>query len=728
MGLFSSKKVVYVASVAYNMAGPVTDRLSVLKSTVSRHILLGEKKVSFGQRFIDTQLNGPTIDQRQWFRWTQNHYEIGQVTGQLSNQQALSSAAVEPHLDPPTGYYYVVNEAFIDTGDIQYFAERYMCNNHPTLFDTNWNVDYIPSTGSMLIQFEDLTSVTVSVPGFSTRAFYVVATLNMIPDGQPPTTSGERKVFIYKIGTGNATLDALHIPDTGENEFFPVIPLRIVNKPISHLDFDDHYEAVAKAYKKAMGGSIEDVLTQIEENENIDDVDYATVMFGVELTTQEKCGLRYIYQFFSDLRAKQKVTPAGFYSWAGMAGPVPGGTVLEHRPTPTLTTIKTTGSEAAGSITSHIDNRLTWITIDESLHTGVGKVGAKRGDLWFVSQADIRVRGPLYYDDDLHDYVELFWASYELPYARLFWQIDSNNYKVLHIYGMVHRNYVYGGKAVELSTKKALTGDDEEGFIVPLHYPTLRKLPLILSNQLALSNRHIIFNCYQVVKIRWYQRGIFKVLISIVLGIIMAFVFPGSIGLLGTALNVGTSLGFTGLTAIIIGATVNALASIVLMSVIEKAAIGIFGEELGGLLGQIFSFFAFQFVQGWATGVPFTVDWGSLMRIDNLMKLLSTGIDAVSAWINGEMVKIQGAMEDAAEKYQDDWKDLEKKALDLLGAGGGVIDPLMFTETQSRFHMAESRDAFLQRTLMTGTDLIDLSISMIEDYVDLNLTLDHTTS
>jgi hypothetical protein len=106
------------------------------------------------------------------------------------------------------------------------------------------------------------------------------------------------------------------------------------------------------------------------------------------------------------------------------------------------------------------------------------------------------------------------------------------------------------------------------------------------------------------------------------------------------------------------------------------------------------------------------------------MGLLNSTIDAVTKWISGEIGGIQMEMKDAEGKYKDDMEALNKRAFDLLGAGGGAIDPLMFTETQSRFYPAESRDAFLQRTLMTGSDLIDLSNSMIEDFVELNLTLD----
>lgn len=737
MGIFSSKKVVYVASVAYNMAGPLTDRLSVLKSTVSRHVLLGEKKISLGRRMIDTQLSGPTMDQRAWFRWAKTHYELGEVSGHLENKQMIDGAVVAPFITVPSGYWLTIDSAFIDSGDITYWAEQHILATRGEDFETDWIADYNETTGEMQIQYEDLSTETISVPGFSRTANYVVAYYTQGDTGVDPE-DGNPLVFLYRIGDGNATLDALYVSGSSNAEFFPAIPLRINNKPISHADFEDEYPLIEKAYKRAFGGKLVELLDSIEDNENIDDVDHATVVFGVEITTQEKCGLRYLYQFFKSLIPGQANTPLQFAThmkelgsfctnvatiddWLtdNLGGTTPA--VVGYKGPPGTSTLKVSGTDP---LMAHHDIRLSWITIDEEFHSGLGKVGVKRGDLWFEDRPTLNISGQPKRIGSPDSGITTYVGAYKLPYSRLFWQTGDDTYKVLHLFGMVHQNFVYGSKAVELSTSDALSGDDEEGFIVPLHYPTLAKMPLVQSNQLALSNRHVVFNCYQIVKIRWYERGIFKILISVVLSIVMSFIFPGAVGLLGTALQVGTFLGFNGMTAIIVGAAVNALASMVLMTIIEKAAIAIFGEAWGRLIGQIVAFITVQAVHNFAMGAGFTVDWGQLMRMENLMKLLNSATQGVSGWIQGEMVGIQDDMTQAQKDFKSDWEDLEKKAFDALGAGGGVIDPLMFTQSQSRFLDLESRDAFLQRTLMTGTDLIDLSMTMIEDFAELNLTVD----
>jgi hypothetical protein len=720
MSLFSDKKVVYVSSVAYNMAGPVADRVSVLKSTVSRHVLLNEKKIGLGERIVDTQLNGPTMDQRAWFRWTKNHYDQGKVAGRLGVEADVDESVVEPYLPTEAGFYLVIDQAKVLSADIEIWAQQHIMLTTPSDLNTAWVVDYVSSTNSMVITYEDLSTETVVATGYVRNANYIVCYYRKVADGDDPE-DGMPRIFLYRVGSGNSVLDVLYVGGTDEETFFPFIPLRINNKPIDHADFADDYDTISRAYKKVMGESISTILGEIEDNPNVDDIDFASVMFGVEITTQEKCGLRYLYEFFKTLADTQSYSPASFKTWCGGSLPHETGTTfdLTFRAEPPNSELRITGDNA---FIDH-DIRINWVTIDETLYSGVGKVGAKKGDLWFVDRPAINVQsGVVPGDTSIFNY---FKNPYEIPHSRLFWQTDSNTYKVLDLYGMVHRNYVYRAQAVYLSTSDALSGDDEEGFIVPLHYPTLRKLPLIQANQLALSNRHVVFNCYKVVKVRWYERGIFKILLSILISIAISFIFPGASGLFGTALNVGTSAGLSGVTAIILGATLNALGAIGLMMSIEGLSTGIFGEELGAVVAAIFSFLAFQAFANFTAGMGFTIDWGSMMRIDNLMTLMNTAVDTVSKWLNAEIGQIQIALGEAGEKYKDDLEELNKKALELLGAGGGAIDPLMFTQAQSRFYPAESRDAFLKRTLMTGSDLIDLSIAMIEDFADLNLMLEN---
>ena len=46
-----------------------------------------------------------------------------------------------------------------------------------------------------------------------------------------------------------------------------------------------------KAYKKAINNDYEDLVESVMENDDIDDVDFAYIVFGVSLNTTEKASL-----------------------------------------------------------------------------------------------------------------------------------------------------------------------------------------------------------------------------------------------------------------------------------------------------------------------------------------------------------------------------------------------------------------------------------------------------
>jgi hypothetical protein len=95
------------------------------------------------------------------------------------------------------------------------------------------------------------------------------------------------KLFIYKIGSGNAALDAAVIPVESFGQFFPFLPVRINNTFISESYLPDVYAQVKKAYKKATGSSFDKYIVKLEDNDDLNDIDYAYITFGVSLNTKE---------------------------------------------------------------------------------------------------------------------------------------------------------------------------------------------------------------------------------------------------------------------------------------------------------------------------------------------------------------------------------------------------------------------------------------------------------
>jgi hypothetical protein len=892
MGIFSSRIITYVDSVAYNMAGDLIDRPNLLKSTVSTAALMNK---SIGDQIIESLFHGPHMDQRSFFRWAQTHFPEGELNGRIRDISPVDRDLVFDEVQAIAGGPIAIENAFIDSANITYWAERWLIENNPSAYASDWTVNYDSALGQMVISYEGGGGAAVSVPEFNPEANYLVVYYTEISpgwlvgapagpftgqqDGNKPDTTGfllksssvdyspvplyrivqtylvdnatqeetfvgseqgtlaytvspaevgnevwerwtpigpnvaenryeyiweelritgfiggtsyiesqetvdngdgtstltvtlypaagqlysfsrgstnmyradnleNQKIYLYEIGTGNATFDALVQGTlTYPPEFFPAIPLRNNNLPMDHPSFASVYPKLEKAYKRSTGGDFADLLARIEDNPNVGDIDYAWFFHGVELNTTEKVGLEYIYRFLANLIPTQVTNETdliNYISWAGTydtsrseldayltaqtnpADPLYGQPIPEvpTRKIPARSEIRVNLKNSTAGM-PRLDIRTSWLSIDEDFHPG-NYNGMETGELAWSMEPPIAVpRGDL----------NIAWVyvlqglptTVDVPVAKLYWQYSDNGYRVLTIYGLRQEQHVYADTFVNTELATAINDPDETPFFLPLHMPTLKEMSLIKSNQLAVSNRLIIFSSFTQVKQRWYQRGIFKIIFAIGIVLVGAFIFPGAGGLLGANLAVGTALGFTGVSALIVGAIANAAAALLLTAIIETAATALFGEKIGAIIAVIASFVAFQYVSNYFSSGSLSLDWGEMLKIDNLMKMTDSVADVVTRLAQGEIDEITGKMEFAETNYRKKSEEIEKLTAELLGYSGAYINPLMFVQMPDSLSVnglgqtAESRETFLNRTLLTGADLAQISFDMIEKFPELS--------
>lgn len=740
MGLFSSKKKIYVASVAYNLAGPIEDRPLFLRSVVLQGVL--KNSTSLGSDIVGQHLNGPGINQRSFYRWSKTNYPLGRCEAQVFQSNPVDPAAVAAEISLGPGETLEVHTAFIDTADIVYWAEQWILENQVADFEALWVVDFDDSTFEMVITFPLGPEVRVAMPGFRRTAKHVFAyyTLTL------PSSARERRVFIYEIGSGNADLDALQESVRDIPEIFPVIPLRLDNRPISHPGYASDFPAYKKAYQKAIGSKIEDILASIEENENVGDIDHAFLIHGVEMNSVEPLGRRYIFGFLKRLVQDQKTTPTELSNWLlsmlGYSSAVDAYAAWEaaqedpedplfETPPPTIplrADLQLTRFEVRTTSALPYEAHIGWVTIDEDVFPGLGKPDAAGGDVWFDVMSDLDIPGVPFQVVEPDGTV----ASGTLTRFRAFFQEAPDAYRRLTVYGMYHENFVYGGKSVYITSTEAIEDPDETGFIFPLHYPSLLSMSLIDSTQLAMSNRLVVFNCYKAVKQRWYQRGIFRFLFAILISVVF---FPAGAGILGTNAVVGSVLGFTGTAALIVGAIANALAAIVLVSVIERGAIAVFGERLGTIIGSIAAFLALQYATSFFGGNGFTLNFGEMFRAENLLKLTDLASNIAARYAQVRIGEYQADYAEALDQYTADAREIRERQLAQLGLGGVFFNPLMFlqgddngdpgfpgaTDPTLGIAEAESPSTFLKRALLTGSQIAEISLTVIGAFPALSL-------
>lgn len=572
-----------------------------------------------------------------------------------------------------------------------------------------------------------------------------------------PTTTEDRRgtqqLLIYKLGSGNVALDALRpvsdplsgpVPGGSPGSgFYPVIPVRLKKSMITN-------ENISRAYKRAHDQTLDDLQEKIKDNDDLEDVNNVFQVFGVEANSRDKNARRYIYEFLRHLKSLQSFSQEQFDAWIAslkeqkrilkkeeewLKGQEDIFHPLFNTPRPAQTKAAQIMAPSPSRSTLVLDSEhpnltsvryrvsLEWAHIQEYEKTGLGKRDAKVGDFWWthrtVTDAGARLR----------QQKGLFNGKLEsgnISVSTLYWQYEKGKFRQIDVFGMTHRQIVVDNKAEVTRLRDAIEAagsDEEEGFIFPLHQGTLLKIPMTVRNQLAVENRILVFNAYKRVKKRWYQRGIFRVLLFVAVIVVSAFLFPAAGGLLGANMAIGASLGLSGTAAVIAGAVANALASMVLTNMISLGASSLFGEEMGALLGSVIGFMTLSAIGSLTSGASFNLV--NLLNPQNLLGLADAVLRGISDWANTRMGNIQNEMVRVGEEYKEENDLIRKQMMDMFGDSIALIDPLILTQSLGHtVSNGEDIQTFFDRTIGLPTGIIELQMAAIEDFADAMLEPD----
>lgn len=597
-------------------------------------------------------------------------------------------------------------------------------------------------------------------------------TITVNPETKIATVSGPY-LFTYRMGSGVAALDAMAPTQQSMSEFYPAIPLRIWNK--SARDFSaDGWNGVQTAYKKLVGSDVSELLDQVEDNPDIRKIDYCLLVQGVSLNTSVQMGQRYLFEFFRNLQYNQNHPQANYDQYDAAVVEATRKTALgnQWKAANTVNTVNTVnqkntyhnpsfGTSYLASLMSGITNfypypsatsliirmpdlgafnyNIGWDRIIETDHVGNAKhfdgnqsrTKAKVGDYWVMQGSPGRARRT--FQEIIvgtESERQTVWRTVDVPRTFMFHQYAKRRYTKVEIWELQHWNRVYKYYSVRTEAGPALASEDESRFMVPLHQPTVKAMGLSNAAQLASTSSYLVFNTVEIVKIKWYQKKFFKVVLIFAAVATAAFTgglsFAGGAGILGTNVAVGTAIGATAAAAALVGAAVNYIAATIVTAIIQAAAEEFIGGAAGAIIGTIASFVAIQYGAQFAATGNFNVDWGSLMRMDNLMKLTDSVSGAYTKWMEGETEGIIQEMGEMSDEFDEQTQKIKEMSEEILGMTDSDFDPMMFTDAAEYF--GESSEVFLNRTLLTGSDLAQLTYSMIENFVPVSLELPRAIS
>lgn len=545
------------------------------------------------------------------------------------------------------------------------------------------------------------------------------------------------KVFIYRVGSGVAALDAEVTTSAISGAFMAPIPVRVDNAFLSESFEPAQYAEAKRAYRRLTGGGkFDELVEKLEDNPDLADIDYVFVVPGVSLNVRENACRKYLYTFFEAAMATSLYDEADHTAWqAGaeasqeslddwevwLAAQGSIGNPLNGAPEPSFSPLLPGARNEVRvktSTTLGYDTRIAWKAITEQFGSGLGKPGALPGDIW-LAKGDLSTTTDRTYGGALGF---LSSVSKKTEDIFIYWQTDADSWKRLVIRGLVHQNYIYKGKYVEIGAHEALDDLDESGFIVPIHYETWRTMSLKDTTQMATACIFIVVNSYKVKKQKWYQTGFFKLVLFIVAVIVTIVFAPGGIGLLGTNAAVGATVGLVGVAAVIVGAIANTLAAMILIKLIGIGATELLGDQIGSIVAAIASFLTFQFVVGIQGGLSLAQSLSNLTNPMTLLNFTSSVGNGVAGYVQGQAQGILADAQDVMKRYEQQKRELEELYAQNIGYDRGLIDPLSLVDIDQG--PLETREIFLGRTLMTGSDIAELTHSLLSNFATLTLSTD----
>ncbi len=492
----------------------------------------------------------------------------------------------------------------------------------------------------------------------------------------------ENRWWFYDIATGEyPAIDQDYVFEL-EDSFFPVVPVRYNNEDLT--DVSKHgtplYETSKKLLKK-VGVDFDLLGEKIEENPDVSEIDHAYFMYGVNLQTEDQASIRYLVEYFDLLYDEQALNQHNFtdfrindgtnlvnndvFNAYGLLAPTGINTHTEHDTW--WGHVVDWNTDAAATLTEHGLDTSVWFSFISSVlkHGVIGKVGHCTKELvaalpytpgWRLNE-DVRTERII-----------------------LKHQVSEGTYKEVVVVGLVHSSRIYKNDTVVTYIEDLINDDENDGFVIPLHYGVCKRLPVRLENEIYLQAPHIVINGIVKTKVRWYQRGAFK---FVMLGLALAVsIITGNWWIVGVALAMEVA------AQVLSPKILMAIRVAYIIYTIYTLNWGEAASELSG---------AAQFL-------------GNVQALVNLSQI---PMELRTIHLQGEMEDLALEQELQDKKFEELWAALATDS--LLDAGLLLNTPRLSSIPN------ESPSAFYARTLRNNAGL--LALDVVEHYHDALLTL-----
>ena len=527
-------------------------------------------------------------------------------------------------------------------------------------------------------------------------------------------TTGKTGYWVYDpdTGTNEELNNVFNMPDyIDPGTYYPFVV--IISEYKNRADEKYHETTAYKSTVKLLDKldmdfqEIADALFD-EENEGIEDIEQAVMMLAVPITTENPVEIDYLYRWMQDLYGKlpndaigKDGVGAGFST-----GPYGGYGGSENSWAMTFTDadfeMKVSFERLSFSIKAGNIGR----GLDEN-----GKViPAKAGDVASATTAQLTTDAAIFTYDKYNLSAKGTTDSRDIPEGvhkgkQVFIQKQLNE----HLYG----EFILSdpkSRYVIYKKKSAKAGFDDERLLIPIDRDIARSMNAFDREVLLYRSFHFVFNSHVVQKIKWYQKGVFKVVLMIVM-IVLIVINPQFIALWGAAVAGGAG-------AIVMFILTEIVLNMIIVGLVVQFAL----EELAKLVGPELAMLIA--IVAALVGIGKGIASGSFTAgtAGKLLKAASGLVKAAGSAIAEEMKELTKDFADWTEDFES--KSDELKELEDALHSGIDLNPYLFVAEEPLFIEGETSDEYFSRTLQGNPGVKSLDI--IENYVSIYLMLPET--
>jgi hypothetical protein len=287
--------------------------------------------------------------------------------------------------------------------------------------------------------------------------------------------------------------------------------------------------------------------------------------------------------------------------------------------------------------------------------------------------------------------------SYTVDLLRYRHQVQANLYDEIVIDNLQMRYNIFGDKGIT-----ANIGSDK--LLIPIDYTIAKTLRFDRKEVLFSRSLHFVMNSRITKTVKWYQSGIFKILLLIVAVVIIIW-SAGSASPIAAAMTAG-AYGMVAVYVLVHLAVGYAISTVV------TTAIKMVADELGLDVTIVLAVAAFI-----AAGYGVAVDaaW-----VDYAIAAANGLVDASTQLMQEQILEYKSEAQEFALLAESKMEELEE--IDNLLNSYDLLDPRSFTGMVPTINPGESPDDLYNRTVHSG-NIGTVAFDYIESYVDINVQL-----